>query len=247
MALPIYQALSTISGGLSSGSTPNVAWPTHVANDIGILFLVTDHAAGADVTSVPSGFTEIGHSSYTTSSGALQCKSYWKRATSSSEANVTFPSFPAGVGWRVCLLTFRGCVTTGDPIHKNNGQFNNNTNVVMPSVTTTVSDCLIILYASTGRDASSAANYGGWTNANLTTITERVDSVGTDGGGAGFGIATGGKATAGVTGSSTVTTGSADPQYGVTLALLSVDSIGSYAPQSQGLNGNLGGHLGGRF
>jgi hypothetical protein len=48
-------------------------------------------------------------------------------------------------------------------------------------------------------------NFSAWTNANLTSLTERTDNTVDNGNGGGLGIATGVKATAGAYGNTAVT------------------------------------------
>lgn len=251
MALPTFHAITAATGNDPNIALPNMAWPAgHAANDIGIFFITSDFSNLVNTTATPSGFTLITNSRNNSDpSDGIWGAAFWKRATSGAEANVTFSQIAntSGTGWRASIMTIRGCPTSGDPfdITAVSNQSGNAT-VTFPSITTTVSDCLIILFASNGRDVTSA-NYGTWTNANLASLTERIDSQGNHGNGQGIGVATGGKATAGAIGTSTVGVTADANQFAVTMAIKSADSIGGSIPTFAGLSGRMNGHLGGRF
>lgn len=73
----------------------------------------------------------------------------------------------------------------------------------LPGITV-AADSLVLLVHGTALDANSTTQYGSWTNSNLTSITERMDTVVLTGNGGGFGSATGISASGGAIGSSTV-------------------------------------------
>jgi MSHA biogenesis protein MshQ len=54
-------------------------------------------------------------------------------------------------------------------------------------------------------DATSTAQFSGWANANLTSLTERTDDANKSNNGGSLGVATGIKATAGAYGNTTAT------------------------------------------
>jgi hypothetical protein len=106
------------------------------------------------------------------------------------------------------IFTFRGCIATGDPWDDIQAASKDpaSTTTTFPSVTTTVADCLIALIASHDLDSQAGNSiWSGFTNANLSDLTLRLD-VSTDlGNGGGICLTTGGKASAGVTGTTTAT------------------------------------------
>lgn len=67
------------------------------------------------------------------------------------------------------------------------------TSASVPGATTTVPNCLIVIAISSGFDpaANGTAEFSGFTNANLTGITERIDNIRPSGNGGGLGVATG--------------------------------------------------------
>ena len=88
-----------------------------------------------------------------------------------------------------------------------------------PAVTTTVPECMIIIAVATDYDANSTAVFSNPTNANLTSLTERIDGTTAQQDGGGLGVFTGLKATAGSTGTTTVTQVASEETARITLAL----------------------------
>jgi hypothetical protein len=117
------------------------------------------------------------------------------------------------------ILTFRGVVTTGTPWDVTAGgtKASASTTTTFEAVTTTVADTLIVLAASRGDDASGA-EWSGWTNANLSSLTEQSDGGTTSGNGGGIGVATGVQSLAGNTGQTTATVTSSVDGH-ITIAL----------------------------
>ena len=77
---------------------------------------------------------------------------------------------------------------------------------------------------------SSSAQLSGWTNSNLTSLTERVDGGTTSGNGGGFGVATGVKATAGAYGTTTATLSTSSVQGRMSIALKATGGTGNNPP-----------------
>lgn len=213
---PTYQAAGT---ALSTASGGTISWPTHQAGDIALLFAET--AGGQPLTlSTPAGFAHVTGSPWATGSGTAgtQLSVFWCRATSASMTNPV--ASDPGDHLYARILTFRGCIESGDPWDVVSGSVkaSASTTTTFDSVTTTKDNCLIVLAAARGNDSSAAA-WSSWTNADLTSLTERQDAGTTSGNGGGLGVATGVKASAGSTGTSTATvTSSINAQ--MTLALL---------------------------
>ena len=75
--------------------------------------------------------------------------------------------------------------------------------------TTTVDKTFVVTAIATSHpDSSGTSNFSSWTNANLSSLTERTDDTTNKGNGGGIGIATGEKASSGDYGSTSVTCGS---------------------------------------
>ena len=175
-----YVAQTAPSG--STGS-PSVAWPTHEIYDVA--FLLCESTGGQAVTlGTPNGFAAVTGSPQNTGLGTsgTRLSVFWNRATSTSMAApvVTGP----GNHVITAMVTYRGCITTGNPWNTTTGatKISTSTSCTHPAVTTTVDDARILILAS--RDLGGGAGNlwnGTYTNSNLTNITERVN----DGGAAG--------------------------------------------------------------
>lgn len=199
MALPTWQAVGTPQESLSALSVP---WPAHLANDIGIL-VIESNPAGA--ISTPSGWAHVDGSPLAVSAGDDDhtLTVFWKRATSSSEANADVND----VGHQAALIfTIRGCIQTGNPWDVISSDTDTSATadeeIDILGATTTVVDCLVVLIASSGVDTGTQAA-SGWANADLANVTERTEHHSTVGDGGGFSIATGEKASIGTYGITT--------------------------------------------
>lgn len=182
---------STLSPGLPSG---------YQANDI-LVIVYNGFAIGSHTT--PSGYTEVTSSPHTDTFGSYEgvC---WKRATASESA----PSI-GGVQARIHAIS--GCITTGSPIDAVavTDQTGSSTNSVSATgITTTAADDMVFVYICSGNSSRTVSSEA---CASLTSFAERTD----DGAATGYSmaVATGGKTTAGATGTTTATisTGSAFP------------------------------------
>jgi hypothetical protein len=111
-AIPKFQAAGA---AVSNTIAVSPAWPTHLTNDIALLFV--ESANEAITLSTPAGFVEITNSPQGTGTAAgtaaTRLAVFWCRATSSAMGAPTV----ADPGDHVIaqILTFRGCVTSGNP------------------------------------------------------------------------------------------------------------------------------------
>jgi hypothetical protein len=77
--------------------------------------------------------------------------------------------------------------------------------VSFPTLTTTAANCMIVHVFSTGQDVTTAQSSGAGTNANLTGLANQMNNWTNAGGGGGFAMITGLKASAGAIGTTTTT------------------------------------------
>lgn len=117
------------------------------------------------------------------------------------------------------ILCFRG-VHQFSPIHQSAGNVaaSASTSVTFPSVTTTIPNCLIINAVSNATDTATAQG-SSYTNASLSSLTERGDANTTQGNGGGVSVCSGGLASSGSSGSTTATLATSSVQGRITLAL----------------------------
>ena len=141
------------------------------------------------------------------SSGSVALTVFWSRYNGTQGAPTTSDSGDHQIGR---MIAIRGATTSGNPWDVTAGGVDAtaSTTATIPGATTTVANTLVVVAAAVGLpNSNGTANFSAWTNANLSSITERTDNTRNAGVGGGIGVATGGKATAGAYGNTTVTLG----------------------------------------
>ena len=204
---------------VSTGSSVNVPWPTHLANDIGLIIIET---AGDSTALTPAaGWAALPGTpviDVATSAGS-KLHVWWKRAASSAEANVTTGATTNHI--LAQIFTFRGCSATGNPwdVITTGTKTTASIDATVPALTTTVDDTLITMIVGRPNDSSSGTQFGIPVNINLTSIAEQAEAGTTFGSGGGFVVSTGIKSLAGNTGTSTLTKTASTTDTYVVLAL----------------------------
>lgn len=129
------------------------------------------------------------------------------------------------------MIGIRGCPTTGNPwdVVSTAVEAVSDTSATWPGVTTTVPDTLILEILATGADVASTTMVGTLSNAAYTGITKQVDNWVIAGNGGGIAVVTGVKATAGATGQSTATLGTASTKALMTVAFKNAAGGGGVA------------------
>lgn len=214
MTLPAYQAIGTAVSAFALTAPDDVltmacSWPTHAAGDIGLFCVYDDGSAiGAEIDPA-DGWALVD----TAASSTARLKVFWKRAASGAEGAASFttsgglPTGGAAANAHGVIITYRGCVASGNPINTNaNATRTTSTSCTFPTITTSLADAMIVLVGSRDDDNAAAA-WSAQTNAALGSITERYDAGTTAGNGGGLSITEGTKVAAGAVGttSSTVT------------------------------------------
>lgn len=216
MSITWVAAGSFGSAGTAGGASPGLpsGWQT---GDILILFCETRDGLGA---SSPAGWTALSSSPQFANTGTgttnTALEVLWKVATASETAPVIGDT---GNHCGAIIHAFRG-VDTANPINVTAGSNETTADqtAVLPSVTTTVANTMVVLAASSATDTGTS-RYSGWTNGNLTSLSERSDNSHTLGDGGGVAVATGLKATAGSTGTTSATAATGTAKGLITLAL----------------------------
>ncbi len=207
MPTPNFRAVGAQQANTAAltGATA-VAWPTHVAGDIGLLVIETSGEGTTLSITTPTGWQAVPGSPVTdlaTIAGS-KLQVWWKRAASAAEGAVTVPD--SGDHQVARIFTFRNCIATGDPwdVTTTGNKTTASTTATVPAVTTTVADTLITMIVSRPNDNSSTIHFGVPVNANLTGLGKGGEAGTTQGNGGGFVVSYGVKATAGNTGTSTL-------------------------------------------
>jgi len=214
---PTYQAVGTAIA--STGASVNVAWPTHLTNDIGLVVIET--SGNSATLTPPTGWVAIPGTPVTdvaTTAGS-KLHVWWKRAASNAESSVATGAATDHIVAR--LYTFRGCITTGNPwnVTTTGTKTTASTTATVPALVTTLDDTLITMIVGRPDDNSSPTHFGVPVNSNLTGLAEATETGTTNGNGGGFVVSYGVKSTPGDTGTSTLTKSASTTDTYVVLAL----------------------------
>jgi hypothetical protein len=200
---PTFQAAGTAVA--STGTSVSAAWPTHLADDIGLVVIET--SGNSATLTPPTGWAAIPGTPVTdvaTTAGS-KLHVWWKRAASSAEGSVATGAATDHIVAR--LYTFRGCITTGNPwnVTTTGTKTTASTTATVPALVTTLDDTLITMIVGRPDDSSSTTHFGVPVNANLTGLADRGEAGTANNNGGGFVLSTGIDATPGNTGTSTLT------------------------------------------
>jgi hypothetical protein len=204
---PTFVAAGTVASG-TGAITP--ALPAGLqANDILLLFVETANQAISITNQNGGTWTQVTNSPQGTGTAggtaATRLTVFWSRYNGTQGAPTVSDSGNHQLGR---MIAIRGATTSGNPWDVTAGGVDatSNTTGSIPGATTTVANTLVVVAIATSLpDATGTANFSSWTNANLSSLTERTDNTVIAGNGGGLGIATGGKATAGAYGATAVT------------------------------------------
>jgi hypothetical protein len=168
------------------------------------MWITVHECNNLDILVPPTGWALI--TSQIVSSGTTtQLSAIWHRAASGDTAPTIADVGDHQVGR---MIVIRGCIVVGNPwdVATPSQELIADATVSIPSITTSVKECLILAAFSTGQDGTNSnAGATAWANATLSNVTERMDDWVLVGGGGGFSMATGEKAIAGATGATTAT------------------------------------------
>jgi hypothetical protein len=203
----------------AAGSITHTIGGTSGISEEGDLILIFLESANQVFTAV-TGYTAVPSSPQGTgtagAANAVRLTIFYKFADGTETTYVTGDS---GDHNAVGSMVIRG-VDRVNPFNANaGGTATAATTVTGSAVTTTVPECMIIIAVATDYDLNSTAVFSNPTNANLTSLTERIDGTTAQQDGGGLGVFTGLKATAGSTGTTAVTQVASEETARITLAL----------------------------
>lgn len=216
MAIPTFVSIGTAAGGTDS-VTPG-APAGSVTDDIWLLH-IEGEGEDADPDGGPSGWTIIDSvaSAIDGAADRVRCTMYWLRYDSGSPPSRVVPD--AGNHTLAYITAWSGCITTESPIHKSqtSSSSTNDTSVSATGVSTDVADCMIVITTAAGDNVG----YTTWANSNLadpaiTVADVQTTSAGSDGM---IGVAYGGLASAGASGTTTCTCTALEEEANIVIAL----------------------------
>lgn len=210
-AAPSVRAAGTFGETNAAGASISPGIPTGTeAGDILLLVCETD---GSDTIAAPSGWESVANSPQAGTNSKLHL--FWRRAGYSESAPTVVRTGDHLMGK---MIGIRGGLPRGNPFDATAGGTGTGTAQSIPGLTTSVDNCLVLDFITSGID-TNAAQHSGWTNASLASITEEFDSQSDAGGGGGVACAAGVKVTAGAVSATSVTQGSAENVGFVKVAL----------------------------
>jgi hypothetical protein len=217
---PTVVAVGTVAAGTTT-ITP--AFPASIAaNDI---LLTICESVGGQNFSTPSGWAHVSSDGTAVSpvvqSTNTQLTVFWRRYDGIFTAPALSGTTDHALGR---MIAIRGCPLSNNPwnVVGVGVEATSDTSAAWPGATTTVADTLVLEIISTSADPASASTVqiGAVTNAAYTSITEQIDNGDPTGNGGVIGVVSGIKATAGATGSSTMTLATAGFKAMMTLAMV---------------------------
>lgn len=175
---PTFQGAGTFTVG--NGASISPPFPAgYTLDDIAILVVGSSHYTEYPVAT-PQDFQYLDGPYYVVSGDGYydSLTFYWARCSTPPMTAPTINNLPTGTVKVAQIFTVRGCVNTGSPFDATQATlYPVGSETTGPSITglsTTTPLCLVMNIIST-RNASVSANYSGWTNASLASITERAD------------------------------------------------------------------------
>ncbi len=221
-----------------------VQWPAgHRVGDIGLLAVQTSNQ---NLPATPSGWTYVtGYPVGVGTAGAspsTMAHWLWKRASSSAEPSVAIGD--SGNHTAAIIHLVSGALESGDPINvaaTPTTVGSASTAVTIPGATTTVDNCLVVLFVANSLDTLTAPTTGAtgsWVNASLISKQAINPLQTTQLNGGGIGAIVGVMESAGAYGSTTTTLTTASLQVRGSFAL--APAIGSGGNDPSGLATYLG-------
>lgn len=216
MTLPTVVGVGTVSAG-TGDVTPGLpsGW---AANDIHLM--VVEQSAVNNFGAAPSGWALVTNCQQKFGSAATDgnIQVFWRRAVAGDPDPATMVDTINHTSARI--IGIRGCPTTGNPWDVTNGGTEAaGLTVTITGNTTTVPDCLVVIFGGTGVDQDSTTEWSLFVNTDLVNLTERMDNYNSQGNGGGFACATGEKATAGAYGNTTAAIVNSETKAWCTIAL----------------------------
>jgi hypothetical protein len=215
-ALPTVRGVGVISSG-NAGITPQM--PVGVLqNDVLLLVLETADQA-ISVSGGTETWTQVANSPQSVT-GLTRLTVFWARASQDTPTSpTTSDSGDHNIGR---VIAFAGVIQTGDPwdVISFGTEAVEDTSVSIPGATTTVDECLVAaILAGDLPDQQDATSVSGEANADLGSLTERIDNAQNKGNGGLIYLVTGTKAIAGSYGATTATLEDAAQKAFMTIAL----------------------------
>lgn len=212
-------AIAYVNKGAFVSGIGSLSIPVPATYTAGNLFVLAIENANQYFVA-PTGWTQVSSGDQRTGgsnlAGSIKLTVLWKFATA-SESAVAFSD--TGDHQAAIIFQFSGVDST-TPFNASTGSAGGvNANLFFPGVTTTVANSLILMISGFDTDLDSTTEASGYSNANLTNLTEIHDQTTSAGFGGGIVAVIGTKETAGATGTTSGVATSTLAHVYVTMAL----------------------------
>lgn len=187
MAPPTYQDAGAVVRGTGALT---VQWPTHAVDDVALLFVETANQAATLTTA--AGFVEVTNQGIGTAGAAAATRLtvFWCRATSAAQAAPVVAD--SGARQTAFILTFRGCIATGNPWDVFAGNTAASTTAIsIPGATTTVAETRAVMAVSNAAAIAAPMVQPTPVNSSLTNVIKRLSTQPDGVGGSGDGLPVG--------------------------------------------------------
>lgn len=223
-------AITFVAAGAGVGNTGSINPDLPAGIDVHDILVLVCESAGTEVVSTPTDWSILDQAYETgNASTGTRLSVFWKRVVGGETSPTVSDPGDHVVGR---IAAYRGCRQAGNPWNAVVGGVDATagTSVSITGVTTTVDDCRILNIICSPFDTSVSNQVSGWSNGSLSGIAERFDNFTTNGNGGGVGMIDSLKATAGATGSTSVTLANSAVTAFMTVALepqlLAVNQVG---------------------
>ena len=197
-----FAAPTFFAAGANNSGTGVVTYAlpaSFAADDIHLLII---EIQGTETLSVPAGWAHVTGSPVAHGDSTTILNVLWRRAQGGDTDQLVADPGDHQVG---VIIGIRGCRPSGDPWDAiGTGTLSATATPSIPGITAPNNDSLVVVINCNGTD-DTGDNYSSWANATLSSFTERSSPGTIANNGGSFSVATGTLASAGSTGTSTVT------------------------------------------
>lgn len=195
MAAPTARGVGAFGSGTTSftAAVPTGGSAPVAGDAMYIIMESTDSTTTAGTPNTPGGWSKLFENTIAAGSStepAVSTLTIFGKIAGAGEGNVTVDGVGNHCAGAMIVIAGHGLsVITDTVVGAATDHGTSTTNVLAPSITVTANS-LIITAMGLGDDANDTTNVSGVTNANLASITERIDQTVSTGSGGGVGIYT---------------------------------------------------------
>jgi len=189
---PTVRGIGAFGSGTTSftAAVPTAGNAPQAGDAMYIIMESSDSSTTAGTPNTPNGWTKLFENTITPGATNVSTLTIFGKIAGAGEANVTVDGVGDHCAGAMVVIANHGLATISATVvgaAADHGA--STTNILAPSINV-VADSLIITCMGLSDDANDTTNVSGVTNANLASITERIDNTVSTGAGGGVGIYT---------------------------------------------------------